>query len=209
MISLKLLEKKPIITDPKTGEEKIDLAYPIVSRRSIFKIERYYNVTENDEMRPDLISYMYNGDEGEFGLILKLNAISNPYSIKKDDLLIIPTYESSINAYNSISQTADTAVKPKSYRRELQEKISKVSPERLEYLNARNISDVARSTTGATSNVNLPPNVLGQDQEGSRVIDGKLVFGPDVGQCRGTVRRPLSEAQLRARLIEKKIFKGV
>jgi hypothetical protein len=51
--------------------------------------------------------------------------------------------------------------------------------------------------------------VLGQNQEGSRVIDGKLVFGPDIGQCRGTVRRPLSEAQLRARLIEKKIFKGV
>ena len=209
MLKLKLLEKKPTITDPQTGEQKIDLTVPVISGESAVSIGSYHVVTQNEEMRPDLIGYNTFGDEGAFGYFLKTNGISNPYSLKEGDFLFLPTYESITKAYQSPSNKRNSPAQPKSYRREIQEKISKISPERLEYLNARNISDIARSTTGAAGNVGLPPNVLEPGQEGSRVIDGKLVFGPDIGQCRGTVKRPLSEAQLRARLIEKKIFKGV
>lgn len=209
MLVLKLLEKKPLIIDSQTGGQKIDLTVPIISGDTAVSIGSYHKVTQNEEMRPDLIGYKTFGDEGAFGYFLKANGISNPYSLKEGDLLFLPTYESIIKVYQSPTNRKNSPAQPKSYRREIQEKISKVSPERIEYLNARNISDVARSTTGSSGNVGLPPNVLEPGQEGSRVIDGKLVFGPDIGQCRGTVKRPLSEAQLRARLIEKKIFKGI
>jgi hypothetical protein len=209
MILLKLLEKKPIIIDSRTGEEKIDLTVPIISGDSAVSVGSYHKVTENEEMRPDLIGYNTFGDEGAFGYFLKANGISNPYSLKAGDFLFLPTYESITKVYQSPTNRRNPSAQPKSYRREIQEKISKVSPERIEYLNARNISDAARGTTGSVGNVGLPPNVLQPGQEGSRVIEGRLVFGPDIGQCRGTAKRPLSEAQLRARLIEKKIFKGV
>jgi len=89
--------------------------------------------------------------------------------------------------------------KAKSFRKELQEKISQVSQERLDYLNSKNISNLAETP--------LPPNMLQEGQQQILVEGGRLIFGPDIGQCRAKVRKNVSVTDIKSKLAQKNIFK--
>jgi hypothetical protein len=89
--------------------------------------------------------------------------------------------------------------KARSFRKELQEKISQVSKERLEYLNSKNISNLAETP--------LPPNLLKEGQQQILVTEGRLIFGPDIGQCKTRTKKNVSVTDIKTKLAQKNIFK--
>lgn len=73
------------------GNCLIDL-FPSVFDFKSNQIENYnvYKVTENFVCRPDLVSLRYYGTTEKTEYILLYNGISNPFSLDKDDILMVP-----------------------------------------------------------------------------------------------------------------------
>ena len=85
-----ILNRKPIIKD-KNGEDIVDLtkkSMDFTAEEPHITGGRY--VSEETQMRPDLISYQNYGDDGFWDLILKFNGVSNPFSLDTSQFLFIP-----------------------------------------------------------------------------------------------------------------------
>ena len=139
------------------------------------------------------------GDQTRLGTLLKLNNISNPLSVAAGEVLAVPGQTMVNDLFNSGQSITNQKQKAKSFRKELQEKISQVSKERLEYLNSKNISNLADTP--------LPPNLLQDGQQQISVEEGKLLFGPDIGQCRTKVKKNVSVTDIKTKLAQKNIFR--
>lgn len=101
----KTVDTKPIVS--VDGESLRDLTVSIFDPSSR-PIEAYslYKVTERYIMRPDLISIEYYGSDAYTEMILKYNGISNPFSLKEGDILLLPDIE---NIYKpTISKTVSS-----------------------------------------------------------------------------------------------------
>lgn len=200
MLSIDIIEDKPFFTNPKTGERYLDLLAPSWNTKTIkYTIKSIAIVTDETEMRPDLVSIGYLYDMSRSGTMLKLNGISNPLSLKSGELLFIPGDEMVSELFRSGEAVNNQKQKARSFRKELQEKISQVSKERLEYLNSKNISNLAETP--------LPPNLLREGEQQILVTEGRLIFGPDIGQCRTRNRKNVSVTDIKTKLAQKNIFR--
>ena len=141
--------------------------------------------------------YLY--DQSSMGTMLKLNNISNPLSLKLGEILFIPGEQMINDLFDSGKSITNQKQKARSFRKELQEKISQVSKDRLEYLNSKNISNLAETP--------LPPNLLREGQQQILVTEGKLIFGPDIGQCKSRSKKNVSVTDIKTKLAQKNIFK--
>lgn len=85
------LDEKPEIED-NNGNTIIDLVKPFFSK-SAERINDYMVRkvgAQKFSMRPDLVSFAMYGDDEGTEYILKFSGISNPFSLDKDDVLLIP-----------------------------------------------------------------------------------------------------------------------
>jgi hypothetical protein len=99
-MQIKILKKKPTIEID--GEEYIDLSNNSFLSDEIFdQILGFDVVTEDHEMRPDLIALKWYGSSVNIDLLLKVNNIFNPYSIKEGDILIIPALKEEKKVYKN------------------------------------------------------------------------------------------------------------
>jgi hypothetical protein len=99
----------------------------------------------------------------------------------------------------------------KSFRKQLQERISKVSEQRKEYLNSVAISEAAQNGTDAAqfaTQTPLPPNVALEGSEQFKVENGKLIFGSDIGVCRTKIQQNKSVATIKSRFAQRQIFES-
>jgi hypothetical protein len=200
MLAIDIIENKPYFINTKTKQQYLDLTVSSWDTTKIqYKLKNIAITTEETEGRPDLLSMVYLGDQSKLGSILKLNNISNPISLKINELLLIPAEEMVKDLFKSGQKLTDQKQKAKSFRKELQEKISQISKDRLEYLNARNISNISESP--------LPPNLLQDGEQQILVEDGKIIFGPNIGQCRNKTRRNVSVTDIKTKLAQKNIFR--
>jgi hypothetical protein len=200
MLGIDIIEAKSYRTNPNTGITYLDLVAPCWDTRQIrYDLRSIAIVTDETEMRPDLVSISYQSDHGYLGSLLKLNNISNPLSVKSGEILAVPTNQMLKDLFTSGQTATNQRQKAKSFRKELQEKISQVSQERLDYLNSKNISNLAETP--------LPPNMLQEGQQQILVEGGRLIFGPDIGQCRAKVRKNVSVTDIKSKLAQKNIFK--
>lgn len=200
MLSIDLIEKKPYFTNPNTGESYLDLVAPSWNSRQVrYSIKDIAVVSDETEMRGDLVSLLYMTDTGKVGTLLKLNNISNALTLKAGEILFVPGDEMVNDLYDSAEKSNNQKQKARSFRKELQDKISQVSPDRLEYLNSKNISNLA--------SVPLPPNILQEGQQQILVQEGRLLFGPDIGQCRSKATKNVSVTDIKTKLAQKNIFK--
>jgi len=98
-INLQYLKLKKRIT--KTNYYGVDKTVTDLSEPTLkpdfgstrFNVDRAVEVTEDYAMRPDLISFYAYGTDLYTDIILKANGISNPFSIKAGDLILIPNLE--------------------------------------------------------------------------------------------------------------------
>lgn len=86
-----ILKNKGIIRNPKDGEDIVNLSeksYDFgLDRVGIASVHR---VSKFMEMRSDLFATVHGNTPSDEWLILKYNAISNPFIIKEGDILAIP-----------------------------------------------------------------------------------------------------------------------
>lgn len=149
---------------------------------------KMFRVTSDLTMRPDLISLYQTGDSQYCGSLMKVNNISNPFSIDEGRILFIlspqmikKTYER--KKLDISSQSVSTNNTPLDELKKTQEdKAFKVSEGRKNFLD--------KSIKNKPALV-LPPNV---SQPGDRkfVRKGKVfTFAPDAG--RGGFNRPIKK----------------
>jgi len=200
MLAIDVIESKGFRLDQKTKSQVLDLVTVSWNTRDInYQLRSIAFVTSETEMRPDLVSLLYQNDQSRVGSLLKLNNISNPLSVKMGEILAVPTDEMTNNLFQSGKNITNQKQKARSFRKELQEKISQVSQERLNYLNSKNISNLAQTP--------LPPNLLQEGQQQILVEDGKLLFGPDIGQCKTKAKKSVSVTDIKTKLAQKNIFR--
>lgn len=200
MLSIDVIESKGFRLDQKTKSQVLDLVTVSWNTKDInYQLKSIAFVTSETEMRPDLVSLLYQNDQSRMGSLLKLNNISNPLSVKIGEILAVPSDEMTNNLFQSGKNITNQKQKARSFRKELQEKISQVSQERLNYLNSKNISNLAQTP--------LPPNLLQEGQQQILVEDGKLLFGPDIGQCKTKAKKSVSVTDIKTKLAQKNIFR--
>jgi len=195
MLHIDILENKK--TRVINGEEILDLTTPSVDTEVKIGFSRLIMTTEEHVMRPDLVSAMYCGNQKNMGILLKVNSISNPFSIDSNEALFIPDSETINKLPRKQTPELQDDIR-KSFRKKLQERISKVSEERKEYLNSVNISQAAV----------LPPNVTPEGAEQFKVENGKLIFGSDIGVCRTKIQQNKSVATIKSRFAQRQIFES-
>jgi len=200
MLTIDIINDKPFFTNPNTEERYLDLVSPSWSVRNVqYSIKAIAFVTNETKMRPDLVSMQYLGDYSRLGTMLKLNNISNPLSLDTGEILLIPGDQMVNDLFQSGRSITTQKQKARSFRKELQDKISQVSKDRLEYLNSKNVSNLAESP--------LPPNLLQEGQQQILVTEGRLIFGPDIGQCKSRSKKNVSVTDIKTKLAQKNIFK--
>jgi hypothetical protein len=200
MLTIDIINDKPFFTNPDTEERYLDLVSPSWSVRNVqYSIKSIAFVNDETKMRPDLVSMQYLGDFSRLGTMLKLNNISNPLSLNTGEILLIPGDQMVNDLFQSGRSITTQKQKARSFRKELQDKISQVSKDRLEYLNSKNVSNLAESP--------LPPNLLQEGQQQILVTEGRLIFGPDIGQCKSRSKKNVSVTDIKTKLAQKNIFK--
>lgn len=200
MLSIDIINDKPFFANPNTGERYLDLLSPSWSPKNVrYSIKAIAFVTDETKMRPDLVSLQYLSESSKLGTLLKLNNISNPLSVNTGEILLVPGDQMIIDLFQSGRPFTNQKQKARSFRKELQDKISQVSKDRLEYLNSKNVSNLAETP--------LPPNLLQEGQQQILVTEGRLIFGPDIGQCKTRSKKNVSVTDIKTKLAQKNIFK--
>ena len=200
MLAIDIIESKPYRTNPNTKISLLDLLTPSWDTRTVgYELKSIAIVTDETEMRADLVALSYMGESSHLGTLLKINNISNPLSLLRSEVLLVPSDKMQKSLFASGQAINNQKQKAKSFRKELQEKISQVSQERLEYLNSKNISNLTETP--------LPPNMLKEGEQQILVEGGRLIFGPDIGTCRDKTKKNVSVTDIKSKLAQKNIFK--
>lgn len=156
--------------------------YDVASMNS----RKLFRVTSDLAMRPDLISLYQTGDPKYCGSIMKVNGISNPFSIEEGRILFILTPQIITRTYDrkkqeNSSNSVSTSNTPLDNLKKAQEsKKYKVSEGRKNFLE--------KSIKNKPPLI-LPPNVA---QPGDRKFDRKgkvFTFAPDAGK--GGFNKPI------------------
>lgn len=88
-----VIDKKGIIV--KNNEEIIDFTTSIFKQiKSSDVLYNVYRVPESMVMRPDLVSLAEYDNDEYTDILLKYNNISNPFSLDKNDIILLPTINS-------------------------------------------------------------------------------------------------------------------
>ena len=149
---------------------------------------KVFRVTSDMVMRPDLISLYQIGDSDYCGSMMKVNGISNPFSIGEGRLLFILSPEMIKKTYNRKKDEISGQSTPQqnspldNLKKAQEDKAFKVSPGRKNFLD---------KTIKNKPPLILPPNV---SQPGDRKFTRKgkvFTFAPDAGK--GGFNKPLKK----------------
>jgi hypothetical protein len=209
MLNIDIIEKK--ITRNINGTNILDLVTQGIDVTYNPNYTKAIVVPDDLAMRPDLVAQMYCASQSKLGILLKINSISNPFSLDAGEILFIPDSETMTNLLKNPEAEIKNDVR-KSFRKQLQDRISKVSEQRKEYLNAVSISDAALANGQGGQNPTqtpLPPNVNQAGNEDQfKVENGKLIFGANVGVCRTKIQQNKSVATIKSRFAQRQIFES-
>lgn len=138
------------------------------------KIKTFYTLTEDTQMRPDLVAYQAYGNLRNTGSLMKINGVSNPFAIQTGTLFAIPSQERLDAAFDqkkSFLKEGNTTTNPNTAFRKAQEgKSFKTSESRKKFVEAQN---KAKNPLPQA----LPPNVLQVGEEQTIKSDGFILFG--------------------------------
>jgi len=186
MIDLKYtIDNKPLIKK-KDGTEITDLAAPSINQNVTFSVLDYFMVRNNEQMRPDTIAQRYYGNIKNVEMLMKLNGVSNPFSIDEGDIMIIadPVTGRSAMINNAIVNRGDVR---KQYFQP--EKEGKPDP-KLKVFTQRQVVKPNKKKNGQA----LPPNYANPGDKELEIIGGKIVFGANVSAGgTGTTDVPLEK----------------
>lgn len=152
------------------GERFLDLSNNSVIFPNETSILDIYVVTEETEMRMDLISEKYYGTSKYVDILCKINNIFNPLSIARDDILVIPQVLEDGNYV--LPSTAEVNDIRSSYSKVAT--MSKKDQSRIERLKAK----ANKRKTGVSTP--LPTNMLNESERSKVFEDGTILLGANL-----------------------------
>jgi hypothetical protein len=183
MIEIDTLGRNKTIFNP--NREQMDQGVGIwdLTRSSVsfsrinLKISKFYTVTEETQMRPDLICLQAYGNLTNIGSLMKINSYSNPFAINEGMLFAIPVQDRLDAAFDqkrkAIAQN-NTSTNPNSaFRRSQENKSFKVSDSRKKFVEAQ--AQAKNPIPQA-----LPPNVLQEGEVQVLKTPQVIALGPSV-----------------------------
>jgi len=106
------------------------------------KLERYYTLREEYQMRPDLLALQAYGNLAYTGSLMKVNFISNPFAMQEGILIVVPVVdqiEATFNLKQATILKGNTSDNPNQNFRDAQEqKKFRISNSRQQFLEKRN-----------------------------------------------------------------------
>jgi hypothetical protein len=194
MLEIDTLSVNKKIFNPNSSDQSKSIGIWDLTQASVnydidfMNSRKVFRVSSDLVMRPDLISLYQIGDSQYCGSMMKVNGISNPFSIDEGRLLFILSPEMIKKTYDKkkdqiSGQSVSQQNTPLDNLKKAQEdKIFKVSPGRKNFLD-KNIKN--------KPTLILPPNV---SQPGDRKFTRKgqvFTFAPDAGK--GGFNKPLKK----------------
>lgn len=169
------LDRKPKFTRESDGVEIKDLTASMFNLNSLTTVTyNVYRVPRDYEMRPDLISAAVYNNSGYAEMILKYNGISNPFSIKEGDMILIPNLDAALAnvAPEKGTDTDGSKIIRNSYKYIDPTKIPKSNT------NEFQTRQIVNTKEGA-----LPPNIAEEGEEQITLRNGRVYFGSSVATC--------------------------
>jgi hypothetical protein len=186
MIEIDTLSRNKTIFNPNRGlmEQGIgiwDLTKSSVSFSLInLKIQSFINLTEDAQMRPDLVSLQAYGSLSYTGSLMKINSISNPFAIQTGTVFAIPVQDRIDAAFDQkrtlLGQNNTTTNPNSTFRKSQENKAFKVSQSRKSFLEAQ--AGIKSPTSQA-----LPPNLLQEGEVQTLKTPGFISLGPSVSSA--------------------------
>jgi hypothetical protein len=202
MLSISTLYKKPETVN-QNGEGVVDLTAATFVYNTDVVITGSGMVSDELEMRVDLVAKIYYGDVSKLDFICKFNGISNPFSLEAGTILLIgdkngmeANFTNPTGKQTSDAKQADIRAKFFDANR-----LSKKDVKRLELVKKK-------SAEFANAASNLPPNMAPVGSLEMKSKDGVVIFGGDVVANKDNCPTPLSRAVVKAKLLEQKTFKN-
>ena len=144
------------------------------------KIQSFINLTEEAQMRPDLVALQAYGSLTYTGSLMKINAISNPFAIQTGTVFAIPLQDRIDAAFDQkrtlLGQNNTTTNPNSAFRRSQENKAFKVSQSRKNFLDAQ--SSIKSPVPQA-----IPPNVLQEGESQTLKTPGFISLGPSVSSA--------------------------
>lgn len=186
MIEIDTLSKNKNIFNP--DRELMDQGIGIwdLTRSSVsfsllnLKIESFINLTEDAQMRPDLVALQAYGSLRYTGSLMKINAISNPFALQVGTVFAIPMQDRIDAAFEQkrtfLSANNTTTNPNNAFRKSQENKVFQVSSSRKNFVNSQTAikSPVPQA---------LPPNVLQEGESQTLKTPGFISLGPSVSSA--------------------------
>lgn len=203
-MALTIFDIKPIV-DRDTENARKDLTYPSIRYNFDPYIINVYAPNDLSEMRPDIASKSVYGTTEYWDILLKFNGISNPFSLSREDRLLIPSLDDMAQNIAPSGQQ-DEAVKAIRQQYIDVSKKAKQDPKLAEIEKKRREAQRKKAEGAAVASVNnLPPNIA---EEGDREIivkGGKVQFGPNISRGKQECEVPLSKSEFISKLIKNRL----
>lgn len=144
---------------------KIIMAVPttIFRNREEALLEATHNVSKFEEARPDLIALKYYGSTEGMDIILKYNNVSDPFSIKQGDTILVPVQDIPLVKYERPKEVEENEVKQQF-----------IDTKRLTTKDQKRVKALQKKYGKEDL---LPPNVIPVGKKTFRFERGKIVFG--------------------------------
>lgn len=203
-MALTIFDIKPII-DNGTEDEHKDLLYPSIRYNFDPYIINVYAPNELSEMRPDIASKSSYGTVEYWDILLKFNGISNPFSLSREDRLLVPSLDDMAENIAPSGQQDQLARAVRQQYIDVSKK-AKQDPRLAEIEKKRREAQRKKAEGAAVASVsNLPPNIA---EEGDREIivkGGKVQFGPNISRGKNECEVPLSKSEFISKLIKNRL----
>jgi hypothetical protein len=171
-----ILNRKPIIKD-KRGEDVIDITKKSIDfNGQATDINRVAYVSEECQMRPDLISYQNYGDDGYWDLILKFNGISNPFALSQNDVLVIYDIQYMLRQLYVETTHNNKVIQETKNQYVDSNKKPKFDAKQYEYNQAFK-EQIAQMKSNRMSKTNLPPNFSESTREAKTLPGNNVSLG--------------------------------
>lgn len=173
---LSSIDKKPLFQKPDQQIVR-DLTRTMFDYKSNSYVDyTAYKIPSEYEMRPDLVSQAVYNNIIYTEFILKYNGISNPFTIDKDDVILVPNLNSAkenVRIQGEVTDKEDSNEIRKSYKYIDPTK----KPTRDKDLTSFENRKLKRIQEGA-----LPPNITEEGTEQISYRNGRVYFGESIGQ---------------------------
>lgn len=188
------LDKKPIYKR-KDGVILRDLTTSIFElRNNSYITYNVYKIPAEYVMRPDLISQAIYNNTAYAEIILKYNGISNPFSLDRDEIILVPGLEGVKKKLKGKGKLTDQNASDK-IRKTFKYIDPTKKPDRdpdIENFDKRNLREG-----------NLPPNIAEEGTSQITYRNGRVYFGESIGTS-ACLKNGMSSSEFLTKIIKSK-----